>query len=66
MAIPTKPLFQHRHDDSGLWDSICLSCFVTVVTLSDEGQLAPHERAHLCDRFRLYQLAEDVRLLNAA
>lgn len=66
MAIPTKPVFRHRHNDSGLWDSICLSCFGTVVTLRDEGQLAPHEHAHLCDPFRLNQLAKDVRLPKAA
>ena len=66
MAIPTKPLFQHRHNDDELWDSICLSCFGTVVSLRDESQLAPHERAHLCDPFRLYQLAYHARPLKAA
>jgi len=66
MAIPIKPLFQHRHDDSGRWDSICLSCFGTVVSLRDEDQLAPHERAHRCDPFRLHQLADDARPLKAA
>ena len=66
MAIPAKPLFQHRHNESGLWDSICLSCFGTVVSLRDEGQLVPHERAHRCDPFRLHQLADDMRLPRAA
>ena len=66
MAIPTIPIFRHRHSDGGMWDSICLSCFGTVVTLTDEGQLAPHEDTHRCDPFRLHQLAEDGRPWKAA
>ena len=44
--------FAHRLNEDGTIDSICLSCFRTVVTTSDEVESSEHELKHDCDRLR--------------
>ena len=41
--------FAHRLNEDGTIDSICLSCFRTVVTTSDEVELPEHELKHKCE-----------------
>ena len=42
--------FAHRLNEDGIIDSICLSCFRTVVTTSDEVESSEHELKHHCDQ----------------
>jgi hypothetical protein len=40
--------FAHRHNDDHTWDSICMSCFLTVATAANEEDLATSENDHDC------------------
>jgi hypothetical protein len=51
--------FVRRCNLNGTHDSICRGCFATVALVKDEAELARHERDHLCDPVRLYEVRED-------
>ena len=40
--------FQHRSNDDGTWDSICLGCYRTVASTRQEPWLAHEESIHAC------------------
>jgi len=40
--------FTHRRRDDGSWDSICMSCMLTVAN-ADARELAAAEAVHACD-----------------
>lgn len=40
--------FRHRHNRDGTWDSICMKCYLTVETVTQENDLAGAERSHDC------------------
>jgi hypothetical protein len=42
------PSFLHRFNRDGTFDSICIRCFQTIVTNSEERLLAMAEMNHLC------------------
>jgi len=48
MAVQIGPIFPHRLNPDGSFDSICPKCFVTVSTKRSETQLADDEIAHDC------------------
>ena len=45
--------FTHRQNEDGTFDSICLSCFLTVANAGSELQLEIFERRHVCDEMML-------------
>ena len=46
METSSTAAFRHRQNQDGTWDSICLRCFLTVVTVSREADLAKAEKSH--------------------
>jgi hypothetical protein len=55
--MPTllKPSFPHRHNADGSYDSICLGCFATVASVTEECDLEFYESEHKCDPVAVYQ-----------
>ena len=47
------PSFQHRSHPDGTVDSICLRCYRTVDSASDEHWLAKPESTHICSQMDL-------------
>ena len=41
--------FPRRQNPNGTFDSICLTCFKTVATVSMEEDLTEFDRQHVCD-----------------
>jgi hypothetical protein len=41
-------LYPRRRNPDGSSDSICLTCFATIVNSKSEDELAEHEKAHVC------------------
>jgi hypothetical protein len=48
MAAPA-PIFPHRHNKDGSFDSICTTCFATVASAQLDAELAVYDRKHVCD-----------------
>jgi hypothetical protein len=42
--------FSHRLNADGTFDSICMSCFLTIGTAESEPALAGEEKIHQCNR----------------
>jgi len=66
MATPTleRKIFQHRFNQDGTFDSICLSCFQTIATTTDEELLDAFQEEHACadiDMYRVERWAEKTR-----
>jgi hypothetical protein len=55
MAVQIGPIFPHRLNPDGYFDSICPTCFLTVSAKRNETELAMDESNHVC-----YGLATDV------
>jgi hypothetical protein len=49
-AVNTGPSreYAHRQNTDGTFDSICLSCFLTVSSANSEFELAEAETQHSC------------------
>ena len=41
--------FAHRLNTDGTFDSICMSCFLTIRTAENEPSLAEQEKMHWCN-----------------
>ena len=41
--------YAHRQNADGTFDSICLSCFLTIISANSESQLTEAETQHSCD-----------------
>ena len=52
MAV-TSAHFPHRRNPNGTFDSICIGCFQTIATKTEEFQLAQQELVHICDESSL-------------
>ena len=48
MPRPTAPSFQHRWNNDGSYDTICMKCFVTVANVQTEAELAEFDGEHVC------------------
>ena len=48
METGARVAFKHRYKPEGLWDSICLKCYLTVETAAREDDLTEAERRHDC------------------
>lgn len=46
--ILPRPDFVHRRDHNGTVDSVCLHCYATIATSSNEATLREQEAAHFC------------------
>ena len=55
MVLPLPPLFPHRRNTDGSFDSICLKCLLTVANARNEADLAKHEQYHVCIPSILFQ-----------
>jgi hypothetical protein len=44
----TPANYPHRHNADGSYDSVCMTCFITVASTQTEDELIPHERKHIC------------------
>ncbi len=48
MAYSREPFFPHRHNPDGSFDSICLSCLLTIASHKTEDELVAAEKSHVC------------------
>lgn len=53
------PLFAHRHNPDGSWDTICSSCVATVARERIEANLAPTS-SPTCDPVRIQLFATEL------
>ena len=53
--------FPHRHNSDGSHDSICITCYATVASAHNEGDLAQHEQDHVCDLVLLGYASQPCR-----
>ena len=47
--MPNEPLFTHRQNEDGSFDSICWTCFAAVVRSKLESELPGYEKTHECE-----------------
>jgi hypothetical protein len=59
MVLPLPPLFPHRRNNDGSFDSICLKCLLTIANARTEPDLAKPETYHICNPSILFQQAFD-------
>jgi hypothetical protein len=52
---PCSPNFQHRYNQDGTCDSICLRCYRTVASSREEQWLAYQESVHTCALMDLHE-----------
>ena len=45
--------FPHCQTITGVWTSVCMSCFLTIATSDTENKLAADESAHVCEPFQV-------------
>ena len=57
MSDLAGPLFHHRHNRDGSFDSICAGCLLTVGCVAVESELTDHENAHTCSAARRFGVA---------
>jgi hypothetical protein len=50
MQNPPEEAFSHRANKDGSFDSICLFCYRTVATASNEADLRAAEASHSCSQ----------------
>lgn len=55
MLRQSSPNFPHRLNAEGSYDAICIQCFRTVASVSQESDLARFENAHVCDPENQYK-----------
>jgi hypothetical protein len=63
MAFQTVPFFPHRRNQDGSFDSICLTCFVTVASHKTEDALKELDKNHVCANSLLSQPGSRVSLI---
>jgi hypothetical protein len=61
MAGKLKPLYPHRRNKDGSYDSICLTCFATLAFGKSEAELMKYEKMHTCEFSTLSQRFFDRR-----
>jgi hypothetical protein len=59
MLLPLPPLFPHRRNNDGSFDSICLKCLVTIANAGCETDLVKPETYHVCNPSILFQRTFD-------
>ena len=62
MVLTLPPLFPHRRNRDGSFDSICLKCLLTIANARNEADLQMHEKYHVCNpSFIIQREFDDVR-----
>ncbi|MGB6686206.1 MAG: hypothetical protein WBE76_00015 [Terracidiphilus sp.] len=56
LAKSPRPVFAHRQNSDGSYDSICGGCFAKIASGKKEADLEPVEAAHICRGFNLGRL----------
>lgn len=51
--------FAHRHNQDGTFDSICKTCFMTIMTAGLEADLQIGEKEHVCDPLQVMLIHKD-------
>jgi hypothetical protein len=59
MADKLIAFYPHRRNKDGSYDSICLTCFVTVASGKSEAELMKFDEKHVCACSTLSQRAND-------
>jgi hypothetical protein len=62
MADILTAYFPHRHNRDGSYDSICLTCFATVVSARTTRELITPNKEHICNSATMIQRAYDKTL----
>jgi hypothetical protein len=60
LAKSPRPVFAHRQNSDGSYDSICGVCFAKVALGKKETDLESAEAAHICRGFNLGRLLHPV------
>jgi hypothetical protein len=63
MADKLIAFYPHRRNKDGSYDSICLTCFVTVAFGKSEAELMGYDRQHVCEFSTMSQRAFDRNVL---
>jgi len=48
VRMSVSQIYPHRRNKDGFYDSICLTCFLTVAHANTEAELRKQEMAHAC------------------
>jgi hypothetical protein len=59
MADKLIAFYPHRRNKDGSYDSICLTCFVTVAWGKSEAELMQFDKMHVCEYTTLSQRTFD-------
>ena len=54
--------FTRRHNEDGIWDSICLRCYRTAARTQDASWLPLLQSTHTCDPMDLHAWMSDREL----
>jgi hypothetical protein len=57
MADKLIAFYPHRRNKDGSYDSICLTCFITVAFGKSEAELMEFDKKHICEFSVLSQRA---------
>jgi hypothetical protein len=49
MVTARVPHSPHRHNQNGIWESICSECILTVANAKLETELETEEKDHVCE-----------------
>jgi len=63
MADKSNEFYPHRRNKDGSYDSICLTCFLTVAFGKSETELTEFDKKHVCEYFPLSQRAHCLSFL---
>jgi hypothetical protein len=63
MADTLITFYPHRRNRDGSFDSICFTCFATVVYAKSEAELVEYDRNHVCLPSTVSQLAFNRKVL---
>ena len=59
MVLALPPLYPHRRNRDGSFDSICLRCLLTIANTRVEAGLKTYEKNHVCNPSILSQRTFD-------
>jgi hypothetical protein len=63
MAAEATTFYPHRINRDGTFDSICLTCFLTVAHAQTEAELLAYDREHVCEYWTVSQLTLNRRMI---
>jgi hypothetical protein len=54
--------FVHRHNPDQTYDSICVTCILTVAKANQEQDLAASEQQHVCHGYQSIRISDPLSL----